>query len=59
MITHEQLLDLWEKDAEIDKNNLDTTAASVPKLHHKYLKLVHQQFLHYNHFFHLHQNQIS
>ena len=39
MITHEQLLELWEKDAEIDKNNLDTTAASVPKLHHKYLKI--------------------
>ena len=39
MITHEELLDLWEKDAEIDKSNLDQAAVDIPKLHHKYLKI--------------------
>ena len=39
MITHEELLDLWEKDAEIDKGNLDQAAVDIPKLHHKYLRI--------------------
>jgi|TARA_R110000822_G_scaffold25827_18_gene78240 cell fate (sporulation/competence/biofilm development) regulator YlbF (YheA/YmcA/DUF963 family) len=39
MITHEELLELWEKDAFIDRSNLDATAADVPKLHHKYLRI--------------------
>ena len=40
MITHEQLLELWENDAPIDKMNLDDEATSVPKLHHKYLSML-------------------
>lgn len=39
MITHEELLDLWEKDAEIDKGNLDQAAVDIPRLHHKYLRI--------------------
>ena len=39
MITHEQLLELWEKDAEIDRGQLDEAAVNIPKLHHKYLKI--------------------
>lgn len=39
MITHEELLDLWEKDAEIDRGALDQAAVDIPKLHHKYLKI--------------------
>ena len=37
MLTHEQLLAEWEKDAEIDKTSLDKMSVEVPKLHHKYL----------------------
>jgi hypothetical protein len=37
MITHEQLLELWEQDSTIDRHNLDKEALHVAKLHHKYL----------------------
>lgn len=38
-MTHEELLSLWEKDAEIDRHKLDDESLSVPKLHHKYLSI--------------------
>ena len=40
MLNHEQLLEMWEKDAPINKTNLDQEAVDIPKLHHKYLKIV-------------------
>ena len=40
MITHEELLNIWEKDAPIDKANLDTDALAIAKLHHKYLSML-------------------
>jgi len=38
-MTHEELLDEWEKDAEMNKHHLDDEALRIPKLHHKYLKM--------------------
>lgn len=40
MITHDELLSLWESDAAIDKANLDTESANIPVLHHKYLRML-------------------
>jgi len=40
MLTHEQLLEMWENDAPINKTNLDQEAVDIPKLHHKYLKII-------------------
>lgn len=40
MMTHEELLQEWEKDAGIDKVSLDTESLHVPKLHHKYLSVL-------------------
>lgn len=36
-MTHEELLEAWEKDAGFDKTRLDDEALSIPSLHHKYL----------------------
>ena len=38
-LTHEDLLEMWEQDASIDKSRLDDESVSVPNLHHKYLSL--------------------
>lgn len=40
MISHEQLLEMWEADAPIDKSNLDRESVDIPKLHHKYLSIL-------------------
>jgi hypothetical protein len=40
MLTHEELLTLWEEDAPIDKTALDSAATGVPRLHHKYLTML-------------------
>ncbi len=40
MLTHDELLALWEEDAPIDKLELDTAATEAPKLHHKYLSML-------------------
>jgi len=40
MITHEQLLAMWEEDAVIEKTQLDRESLSIPKLHHKYLSIL-------------------
>jgi len=37
MLTHEELSALWEKDAHIDKHQLDMEAIRIPLLHQKYL----------------------
>jgi len=39
-MTHEELLNMWEQDAPIDKLQLDTEATDIPKLHHKYLSIL-------------------
>ena len=39
-MTHEELLEMWEEDAGIDKTVLDDEALVIPKLHHKYLSLL-------------------
>jgi len=36
----ESLFSEWEKDAEIDKTDLANEALKIPKLHHKYYKLL-------------------
>ena len=40
MITHNQLLEMWEEDVNIDKHRLDDESLNIPKLHHKYLALL-------------------
>ncbi len=40
MLTHDELLALWEEDAPIDKLELDSAATEAPKLHHKYLSML-------------------
>ena len=39
-MTHEELLEMWEADAPIDKTDLTEEAVSIPKLHHKYLSIL-------------------
>ena len=39
MITHEELLKMWEKDAGFNKAVLDDESLNIPKLHHKYLSI--------------------
>ena len=39
MITHDELLAMWEKDAGFDKAVLDDESLNIPKLHHKYLSM--------------------
>ena len=39
-MTHEDLLDMWEQDAGIDKTKLDAEALYIPNLHHKYLRIL-------------------
>jgi hypothetical protein len=40
MLTHEELLSMWEEDAPIDKTALDSAATDAPRLHHKYLTML-------------------
>ena len=40
MLTHDELLAMWEADAPIDKLQLDSAATDAPKLHHKYLSML-------------------
>ena len=40
MITHEQLLAMWEEDAVIERTQLDRESLAIPKLHHKYLQIL-------------------
>lgn len=40
MLTHDELLAMWEQDAPIDKLELDSAATEAPKLHHKYLSML-------------------
>jgi len=40
MLTHDELLKMWEEDAGIDKTALDSASVDVPKLHHKYLSIL-------------------
>ena len=40
MLTHDELLDMREADAPIDKTQLDSAATDAPKLHHKYLSML-------------------
>ena len=39
-MTHEELLNMWEQDAGIDKTKLDAEALYIPNLHHKYLRIL-------------------
>ena len=38
MLSHDELLNMWEEDAEIDKTSLDDESLSIHKLHSKYLR---------------------
>lgn len=38
-LTHEALLEMWEKDSSIDKGRLDDESVGVPTLHHRYLSI--------------------
>ena len=38
-LTHEALLEMWEKDSSIDKSRLDDESVGVPTLHHRYLSI--------------------
>ena len=39
-MTHDELLDMWEADAPIDKSKLDDASTDIPVLHHKYLRML-------------------
>ena len=41
----EEIYDLWAEDSEIDTNAIDTVAISIPKLHHKYFKILSNERL--------------
>ena len=36
----EEILDLWSKDSNIDKTELDNESLKIPKLHHKYYQIL-------------------
>jgi len=40
MITHSELLEMWEQDSSVDKHHLDDESLNIPKLHHKYLSIL-------------------
>lgn len=40
MATLEEILDMWEKDCQIDDNHLDQSSTDSPKLHSKYIRLL-------------------
>lgn len=43
----DDILTNWQKDVEIDKSHLDVEILNIPKLHHKYLKILSQERLLY------------
>lgn len=43
----ENILELWEKDSEIQCDKLDLESINIPKLHHKYLKILSSERLKY------------
>lgn len=43
----DEILNLWQSDVEIDKSHLDLEILNIPKLHHKYLKILSQERLYY------------
>lgn len=47
MVKLDEILNQWQIDAEIDKSHLEEEILSIPKLHHKYLKILSQERLAY------------
>ena len=47
MVKLEEILNQWQKDVEIDKSHLEEEILNIPKLHHKYLKVLSQERLAY------------
>ena len=44
-MTIDQILEHWEKDAEIDRTELGSEAIKTPQLHHKYFKMFSKERL--------------
>ena len=40
MLTLENILEEWQKDCQIDENNLDVSSIEIAKLHAKYLEML-------------------
>ena len=47
MATLDEILEMWEKDSEIDDNHLDQSSSNSPRLHSKYLRLLTEAKLKY------------
>ena len=45
IVTLEELQEMWEKDAKIDRDNLREASLNVPSLHAKYFELYNTIFL--------------
>ena len=45
IVTLEELQEMWEKDAKIDRDNLHEESLNVPSLHAKYFELYNTIFL--------------
>lgn len=43
----EDILNLWEKDSIIQEDKLDLESLNIPKIHHKYLKILASERLQY------------
>jgi DNA replication protein DnaD len=39
MMNIDELFDLWGKDSQIDRTEIDVESSNIPQLHHKYYKL--------------------
>ena len=44
-IDHEAIQEMWEKDAQIDRDNLHDESLNIPSLHAKYFQLYNTIFL--------------
>ena len=45
IVTLEDLQEMWEKDAKIDRDNLHTESLNIPSLHAKYFEIYNTIFL--------------
>lgn len=43
----DNILELWEKDSDIQADKLDLESLNIPKLHHKYLKILSSERIQY------------
>ena len=47
MVELKEILESWEKDCQIQEDKLDLESLNIPRLHHKYLKLLSEERLNF------------